>query len=105
MAQQPDYGVKHHFSSGVYIKSMSLDVGNTVETHSHLYEHFGILTSGVAGVTIDGIETVYAAPQIIVIAAGKKHQIRALTGIDWLCVHATEETDPGKVDRVLIKGV
>jgi hypothetical protein len=32
------------------------------------------------------------------------HSIEALEDTVWFCIHATEETDPTKVDEVLIIG-
>lgn len=104
MAQPLDFGVQHHFSAGVYIKEMRLDAGHTVVTHKHNYEHFGLLGGGIARVEIDGQPRTYTAPAVITVPANKHHTIHALTNIEWFCIHATDETDPEKVDRVLIKG-
>lgn len=96
-------GVKHHFSAGVYVREMALQSGGHVETHEHVYEHFGILGAGSVTVDLDGEETVHHGPCVIEIRAGKKHSIRALTDIVWFCVHATDVADPEKIDEVLIK--
>jgi hypothetical protein len=94
----------HHFSAGVYIKQMHLPCGHTALTHKHVYDHFGLLGSGWAEVEIDGEKKQHRAPCVIEIKADKEHKITALTDISWFCIHATEETDPEKVDHVLIKG-
>ena len=98
-----DLQVKHHFSPGVYGKEMHLHAGWYAETHEHKYDHMSVLASGVVEVTIDGEKTLYQGFNVINIAAGKKHRIDALTDSIWLCVHATDETDPEMIDRVLIK--
>lgn len=95
---------QHHFAAGVYIKQMALRRGHYAETHEHNYDHFGLLGSGEAVVELEGECKVHVGPCVIEIRAGKKHKITALTDIEWFCIHATDETDPEKVDAVLIKG-
>lgn len=96
--------IVHHFGSGVYIKEMSLRNGQFAETHSHVYDHFGMLGSGRAAIEVDGSVNVYDGPKVVLIEKGKPHRITALSDISWFCIHATEETDPNKVDEVLVKG-
>jgi quercetin dioxygenase-like cupin family protein len=55
-------------------------------------------------VCIDGDREKHIGPTALIIPAGKVHRIDAITDSVWFCVHATEETDPEKVDQVLIKG-
>jgi quercetin dioxygenase-like cupin family protein len=98
-----EFDTKHHFSSGVYIKQMSLNAGYYVETHEHNYDHFSLLGAGSALVELDGEVKTFLAPTIIEIRAGKRHKITALTDIDWFCIHATTVTDAKLVDEVLIR--
>lgn len=99
-----DLGVVHHFSAGLYAKQMQIPAGHFAVTHAHAYDHLSILAKGHATVEVDGEVTEYQAPACICIAAGKHHQVIALTDIVWFCIHATDETDPDKVDEVLIGG-
>jgi len=102
--------IVHHFpsngvtSSGVYIREATLRAQSTVDTHLHTYDHWGVLVSGSAAVDVNGVVVVYDGLSIIDIKANKEHKITALTDIVWLCIHATDETDPSKIDEVLIKG-
>jgi mannose-6-phosphate isomerase-like protein (cupin superfamily) len=103
--------IAHHFpsdepktSSGVYIREATLRAQSTVDTHTHTYDHWGVLVSGSAAVEVNDAVVVYEGLSIIDIKAGKEHKITALTDITWLCIHATSETDPEKIDEVLIKG-
>lgn len=98
-----DLRIKHHFSSGVYMKEMKLPKDHYVNTHEHKYDHFGLLCSGVAIVELNGIQEIHEGPCVIEIKAGKKHKITAIEDISWFCIHATGETDPEKIDEVLIK--
>lgn len=87
----------------VYIKQQELPAGWCVDTHSHKYDHWGLLGHGKAVVEIDGQRTDYVGPCVINIEAGKVHKITALTPIIWFCIHASEETDVNKIDATLIK--
>lgn len=97
-------GTVHHFSDGLYTKQMTLKKGYWAVSHAHNYDHLSILATGVAEVTTDEHETVvYIAPACIQIKKGVNHGILALEDATWFCIHATNETDPDKVDEVLIQ--
>lgn len=98
-----DFGIKHHFSAGVYVKQMHLKANYCVDTHKHNFDHFGLLGRGSVIVEIDGKQETHTAPSLIIIKADKTHKITALTDIDWFCIHATDMTDPQSIDEVLIK--
>jgi quercetin dioxygenase-like cupin family protein len=98
-----DLNIKHFFSGREYAKQMTLPAAHFAETHVHNYDHLSILAKGVVKVTIDGKEELYAGPTCLVIPANAVHTIVALTDSVWFCIHATDETDPEKVDSVLIK--
>lgn len=100
-----DLKIQHHFSGREYAKQMHLPAGYYAQTHSHEYDHLSILASGTVSVELDGEVKDYTGPDCIVIRAGQQHKITAHTDSVWFCVHATDETDPEKVDSVLIKGV
>lgn len=96
--------IKHHFSSGTYIREMTLKAHHYADTHKHNYDHFWILGSGSVALEVDDAVTVYDGPCVVEIKANKEHRITALCDITGFCVHATSETDPEKMDEVLIKG-
>lgn len=100
---QTDLRTVHHFSAGVYAKQMSLPKGHMAVSHKHSYDHLSILATGVVTVQADGASRIYRAPACIEIKAGVEHAITALEDVTWFCIHATDETDPEKVDRVLIQ--
>lgn len=97
-----DLGIKHYFSSGVYAKEMHVPAGYIVGSHSHTFDHLSLLASGEVIVKTDDTETTYKAPTVVTIEKNKHHEIHALKDTVWFCIHATEETDPSKVDEVLI---
>lgn len=96
-------GTLHHFSSGVYIKEMRLPKDHYVVTHRHSYDHFGLLGSGKVIIELDDVKTEFSGPCVIEIKSGVKHKITAIEDIVWFCIHATDVTDPEKVDQVLIR--
>ena len=98
-----DLEISHFFSGREYAKQMTLPAGHYAETHSHNFDHLSILASGTVTVELDGINETFTGPTCIVIRAGQQHKITAHTDSVWFCVHATDETDPEKVDSVLIK--
>ena len=97
-----DLGTQHHFSSGVYAKQMMLPKGYFALSHAHSYDHLSILASGKVIVKTDKGEQVFTAPACLTIEKGLNHSITALEDAHWFCIHATEETNPDKVDEVLI---
>ena len=46
---------------------------------------------------------IFEAPACLEIKAGVIHGVKAITDCVWFCIHATTETDPNKVDEVLIE--
>lgn len=92
----------HHFGAGVYIKEGVIQQGMFIKKHIHSYDHLSVLCSGTAKVTIDGESTLMRGPKVIEIKAGQEHTIESLTPLVWLCIHATDETNPSNIDTVLI---
>jgi quercetin dioxygenase-like cupin family protein len=100
---QCDLGTVHHFSDGLYAKEMHIPKGFAAGTHAHSYSHLSLLAKGRVKVTTDDYNCEYTAPACIQIKAGIHHMIEAIEDAVWFCIHATDETDPEKVDRVLIE--
>lgn len=98
---EEDIGIKHHFSAGVYIREQKLDCGYEVKTHKHSFDHFGLLGSGQAVVTVDGQRTTYKGPCVIEIKAGRTHRILAVTNITWFCIHACDVAELAQIERAL----
>lgn len=93
--------VRHHFAGGLYAKEMRVPAGVLIGKHMHDFDHFSVLMQGSVELDVDGECTVHHAPAFLTIQAGRVHVITALTDVVWHCVHATDETDPDKVDAVL----
>lgn len=97
-----DLGIQHHFSSGVYAKEMHIPKGYVVGSHAHEFDHMSMLAKGEVIVKTNNTEQHYVAPAVVTIKQGINHEIHAIKDSIWFCIHATEETDPSKVDEVLI---
>ena len=82
---------------------MMLPAGYEAGTHAHNYSHLSILAAGHVIVVTDDWTKEFKAPACIEIKAGIHHKIISLEDSAWFCIHATDETDPDKVDEVLIQ--
>ena len=100
---ETDLGIVHHFSDGLYAKEMRIPAGYVAGQHAHEYAHLSVLAQGRVQVQVDGEIKEFRAPACINIEAEQIHLIEALEDCVWFCIHATDETDPDKVDEVLIK--
>lgn len=97
-----DMDIKHHFGGGIYIKETRFKAGEWGEKHTHSFDHLSILVAGKVQLTIDNVGVEIEGPKILTVKADKVHQVLALTDATWLCCHATECTDPEKIDHELI---
>lgn len=95
--------IQHHFGGGVYAKECFIPAGQEHEQHVHKFDHLSVLAYGVAEVTVDGATTKHVGPTCLTIHAGKSHKVRAITDLAWYCIHASEETDPSRIDETLIE--
>lgn len=98
-----DLNIQHYFCGGVYAKRMTLPANHYSTTHKHNFDHMSILASGAVVVLTDGKSTSYVAGDCIDIKAGIEHTIVALEDAIWFCIHATDITDPEKIDETLIE--
>jgi hypothetical protein len=75
--------------SNLWVKQMYFEeVGDTMQGHSHKFDHPTMVAYGSVKVTVEGQETVFKAPHIIFISKDKLHKITALeTGTVAYCIH------------------
>ena len=98
-----DLGIVHNFSDGLYAKEMFVPKGYVIGQHAHKFSHLSILAKGKVIVRTDDDVAEYTAPACLEIKEGINHAIEALEDTVWFCIHATNETDVNKIDKVLIK--
>jgi quercetin dioxygenase-like cupin family protein len=97
-----DLQIEHFFIGGTYAKRMIFPKGTIIPSHKHVFDHMSILAQGKAIVDVDGTKTVYDAPAVIEIRKNTIHTVTALERCHWYCIHATEITNPDKIDETLI---
>lgn len=75
--------------SNLWVKQMHFeDVGDSMQGHSHKFDHPTLVAHGSVKVTVEGQETVFKAPHIIFISKDKLHEITALEpGTVAYCIH------------------
>lgn len=100
---QVDLQIQHHFGSGVYMRQMHLPASCMAATHAHRFDHLSILAQGRVMVKVGNEKEIYQAPAVIKIQAGEQHTVLALEESIWFCVHATDEKDLERLDKVLIE--
>ena len=81
--------------SNLWVRMMHfVKAGDKNEGHVHNYDHITLLSKGSMEVDVDGNVTRFTAPQLIYIAAGKRHFLTALED-DTIasCLHAIRTGD------------
>jgi quercetin dioxygenase-like cupin family protein len=94
----------HHFSSGVYVKESHFLAGESGEKHIHDFDHLSTLATGVVWLQIDEEAAQVTGPAVITVKAGRAHKVTAITDCVWLCIHATDCTDPEQIDNHILEG-
>lgn len=95
----------HHFGddgSGVYVKETRIPAGVKLSMHTHTFTHKSVLCAGLVALTANGARMELQAPAVLTLKHGVAHEVEALTDAVWLCVHATDETDPERIDHTLV---
>jgi quercetin dioxygenase-like cupin family protein len=73
--------------AGVAMKRHNLKAGESVQKHSHDYDHVSILAKGIAAVTLNDAATIMVAGEELLVKAGESHNIEAITEVTWFCIH------------------
>lgn len=94
--------INHYFGGGVYAKETLIPAGQILVQHKHEHDHLSVLASGTVEMQVDGVKSRLQGPACITIKAGAHHGVRTLTDVVWYCIHATDCTDEGKVDELLV---
>lgn len=98
-------GVTHHFGddgSDVYIKSVQIPKGLSLSMHQHTFTHKSVLVSGKVILKTPNEQWTVTAPAIFTLGQGIPHEVVSLEDSLWLCIHATDENDPEKIDHTLV---
>ena len=95
LKEQPqiEIPVQHHFSQGVYARTIIIPAGVILTGDIHKFKQLNILSKGRMQVyTEEGIREVEAS-FIVVSPPGTKRIAHTLTECVWTTIHGTEETD------------
>lgn len=94
IAPDPMHDPRHFTGGGVYVKELIMyNRGSAVEQHVHKFDHLSLLARGSVMVEEEHEDVActrtYQAPTAVLIRAGIKHKIVALTDdVLWYCIHA-----------------
>ena len=92
--------------SNLWVRMMHfVNAGDRNEGHVHNFDHITLLSKGSVEVDVEGAKTVFQAPQMIYIAAGKRHFLTALEDDTVAsCLHAlrTGEREEDVLDPAMI---
>lgn len=99
---QTDFPLLHHFSKGVYARSLLIPAGHVIVGHRHATEHLLIMSTGVADVlTDDGMQHLMGF-NVINTKPGIKRAIRAHADTILTTIHVTDETDPAVIGEQIL---
>jgi 5-deoxy-D-glucuronate isomerase len=81
--------------SNIWTRMMHfINAGDQEQGHMHNYDHITLLAHGKLEVEVDGLTTVFEAPNMIYINKDKKHQLTALEdNTVAYCIHALRNLD------------
>ncbi len=83
----PPLGDRIEFG-GIAIDKFNIPAGTLLISHCHVYDHPSILASGRVELwTQSGGVVVLEGPCEVLIPAGIKHALQALTDTMWYCLH------------------
>lgn len=102
-AEPGAFPVEHHFAAGLYARAMFIPAGGLLTGKMHASEHLCIVAAGDITVWTEGASDKLrlTAPCVLVSAPGAKRVGLAHADTTFITVHATDETDPAKLEALL----
>ena len=96
------YPLDHNFAEGLYIRKIRVPKGHLVVTKIHKKSHpFFMMRGDVSILTEDGVVRL-KAPFCDITKAGTKRVIYMHEDVEWVTVHATQETNLDDIEHDLI---
>lgn len=75
----------------LWTKMLAFDRGDIEPAHEHQFDHFTLLASGRLKVLVEGRESIFEAPHMILIRANKAHEYEALEdNTVAVCIHSLD---------------
>jgi quercetin dioxygenase-like cupin family protein len=75
-----------HEAADVFTVETHAPAGWVLGQHEHSHDHLSFLASGTCDVDVEGDVRTLTGPCMLTIKAHKRHTVRALTPIVWLCL-------------------
>lgn len=98
---QGELPIDHFFSDGLYARKMTMPASTILTGKTHNHNHLAILLKGEVAVHSRQGTAVYKAPYVVNVVAGDKRAFFSVTEVEWITIHATEETDITKLENEL----
>lgn len=94
---------QHYIVPGMlYGRRTNIPAGATILSAVHKVPHITVALKGIATVVgEDGEKRDVFAPNVFITPAGVQRAIYAHTEVEWLTVHACEETDIDAIEKLL----
>lgn len=99
---QADIPLDHFFSDGLYGRKMTMPASALLVGKTHKHNHFAILLKGEVAVTSRQGRALFVAPYVFNVVAGDKRAFFSVTEVEWLTIHATDETDIKVLEDTLV---
>lgn len=100
---QVELEVVHRFTPGVYTRELFMPAGIVATGYIHKTEHISIMLCGKMLVPDGkGGTTEICGPMVEIAQPGVKRAGLVTEDVRWLTVHATDETDIGKLEAELV---
>jgi len=100
--EDPEMPLRHFFSEGVYAREIFIPKGTLVIGKIHKTSHVNIISKGKVTVKTQFLTADYEAPYTFISPIGTQRVVYAHEDTIWTTIHATEETDPGKIEDDII---
>ncbi len=94
----------HRFIQGGYGREISIPAGTLATTKIHRFEHFFVILRGkVRTWTVnDGVQE-FNAPYVGITKSGTRRVVFAVTDVEWITFHRTDNTDLNKIEAEIIE--
>ena len=102
---QVECPLKEIFAPGVYYREITIPADTVVVGHEHKTKHLNIVLTGLAEVVVNGQRFLAQAGDVFVSEAGDRKALHALEETRWATIHPTDETDPEKLEALLINKI
>lgn len=99
---EEDYPLVHRFAPGLYVREVSVPAGQFIVGRKHLHPTVNFLMKGRVSVVSGGRVMHLTAPCTFVSEAGVRKAAIVHEDMIWTNVHATDETDIGRIEKLFI---